>query len=660
MEKQKKRKSIRGRVIVSIIISGFLAIGGAAGIVVWTGTDQLMEAIGLQFEGLAKANSHAADTMILNEISDLRHYGDSVEIQKALLTANQRFKGLSDPEIEALLEHEEGLWESEKQEGEISMGILLSEASQVLLRTLSKEKEELVYAGLIIADQRGALLASINKSPVYRHAHEPWWQNLSHRNKAAAYIGDLYKAKNQVILMDIAAPVTGHNNDEIIGTIKVTLFVKQFFTPFIGHVEFGKKKTGHAMLIDSNGAVIICPILPTGSHITDSDLLTPITASYTGWVSVENDAHGGESFLNVFYPIVGFGPVEEITQITAASGGPRWHSFIRQHPSEIYAPIKELLVWLAFSGVFGIVTLGISGNYASQRVVAPIIQLKNVVDLMKMGKQPPTLVIDTNDEVQDLSESFISMEQKLQEAFATLENKVEEKTRLLIEVQKRNIAMEKFASVGQVSAFIAHEMRSPLGVIQNAIYYLKSKLSKIPELNDSKIMKHATIIENEVTVSSKIIDGLLSLSKRVSLTLLPIDLEAKITDALASIPIPPRIEVVREQEPNLPHINADADQIQRVFVNLIRNAEEAMRAGGELKIVTRADGKKLIVEISDTGVGIDERMLPMLFEPFSTTKSYGIGLGLSIVKKIISEHKGKIEVNSTVGAGTTFTVTLPL
>jgi len=277
-----------------------------------------------------------------------------------------------------------------------------------------------------------------------------------------------------------------------------------------------------------------------------------------------------------------------------------------------------------------------------------------------MGKQPPTLVIDTNDEVQDLSESFISMEQKLQEAFATLENKVEEKTRLLIEVQKRNIAMEKFASVGQVSAFIAHEMRSPLGVIQNAIYYLKSKLSKIPELNDSKIMKHATIIENEVTVSSKIIDGLLSLSKRVSLTLLPIDLEAKITDALASIPIPPRIEVVREQEPNLPHINADADQIQRVFVNLIRNAEEAMRAGGELKIVTRADGKKLIVEISDTGVGIDERMLPMLFEPFSTTKSYGIGLGLSIVKKIISEHKGKIEVNSTVGAGTTFTVTLPL
>jgi signal transduction histidine kinase len=659
MKEQKKRKSIQRRIVFSILISGFLAAVGGAFIVTWKETDQLMETIGSQFESLAKANGHEADAIMLNEISHLHHYADSLQIRRAVERANERHRGLSDAEIEAQLAREEQLWENERKGSDPRLGVLSSEGSRFLQSAINEKKENRGEVSLFVTNKRGTLVASLDETPQYRHAEETWWRGTYDQGRGKEYISDLYvDPVTKTNLIDIAVPVTNEQSREIIGILKISIDVRWFFDPFINHITFGQRLTGHAMLIESSGKVIICPILATGSHVTDLTLLTQITSPASGWASVKNDAHGGETFLMVFDPIVGFSPVSEVSKLTVASGAPRWHSFIRQHPTEIYIPIENLLIWMTLSGGVGVAMLGILGGYSSRKIVAPILQLQKSVDLTRMGKPAPVVEIHTNDEIQSLSEAFTAMSSELQDAFATLEEKVEERTNQLKEAQAKLIETERLASVGQIAAFVAHELRNPLGVIKNASYYLKAKALNHPQLDDPKFIKHLMIIESEVIASAKIIEGLLSFSRTVPLNLSPTDLDANIDDALSAIGIPEAVKVVRKKDPNLPPVLVDADQMRRVFINLIRNAVEAMPAGGELKIDSRREEDKVIIDFSDTGAGIDPKNRPKLFQAFFTTKAHGTGLGLAMVKKIIDGHHGEITVKTETGIGTTFSVIL--
>jgi PAS domain S-box-containing protein len=121
-----------------------------------------------------------------------------------------------------------------------------------------------------------------------------------------------------------------------------------------------------------------------------------------------------------------------------------------------------------------------------------------------------------------------------------------------------------------------------------------------------------------------------------------------------------KIEVQLQSESNIPETPFDRAQIRRVFLNIIRNAMEAMPKGGQLKIWTEEKNDRAVVHIADTGVGIPEETMARIFEPFFTTKDFGTGLGLAIVQQIIDEHNGQIFCQSKVGEGTTFSIALPL
>jgi len=240
-----------------------------------------------------------------------------------------------------------------------------------------------------------------------------------------------------------------------------------------------------------------------------------------------------------------------------------------------------------------------------------------------------------------------------------LEQKVEERTRELKEAQAQLIQSEKLASIGQLAAGVAHEINNPLGVM---LGFSQVILKKLPE--DDPLRKPLTSIEREGLRCKKIIQGLLDFSRRSTPALQPMNLNDALEAACEFIEHQitlDNIQVIKGLTPELPPIRADGNQLQQVFVNLIINAYQAMSQGGELRITTRAVGDQVQAIFADTGSGIPAEVLKHIFDPFFTTKEVGkgTGLGLSVSYGIIESHGGKIEVESQVGVGTTFIVTLP-
>jgi len=230
----------------------------------------------------------------------------------------------------------------------------------------------------------------------------------------------------------------------------------------------------------------------------------------------------------------------------------------------------------------------------------------------------------------------------------------------LREAQAQVVASERLAAVGRLAASVAHELRSPLTVMRNNLYFLDSLLAK-DNLDSPEILsRYFGKLDSEIERQNKIINDLLYFSRNRPRKLADIEVNAIITETLLRIPMPESISVDLSLGSDVPAIRADGDQIEQVFVNLLSNAIQAMPDGGYLTVSTRLEGLDVVAEVCDTGTGIDERDLASLFDPFFTTKEKGIGLGLSVTKSIVDGHRGEITVASEPGKGTRFSVRLPV
>jgi two-component system NtrC family sensor kinase len=217
---------------------------------------------------------------------------------------------------------------------------------------------------------------------------------------------------------------------------------------------------------------------------------------------------------------------------------------------------------------------------------------------------------------------------------------------------------EKMASLGVLSAGVAHEINNPLGVILGYAGYLEGKLDPAdPNL------RYIQEIRRESKRCKGIVQDLLSYARTPQPALEETDLNAlleQITDFAANHMDLGHITVARELAPGLPPVLADPDQIRQVAINLLLNAGAAMEKGGTVTVRTAMSGEGWVdVVVSDKGAGIPPENLERIFEPFFTTKARGTGLGLAITRRIVEQHQGRIMVESEIGRGTTFTVRLP-
>jgi two-component system NtrC family sensor kinase len=284
-----------------------------------------------------------------------------------------------------------------------------------------------------------------------------------------------------------------------------------------------------------------------------------------------------------------------------------------------------------------------------------------------LGNLESRVPITSRDELGDLSESVNYMTESLGIADRelkgwadSLENKVEERSREIMRMEEQLRRSEKLASLGTLSAGVAHEINNPL----TGILLYASIINSDPRLDPELVPDVAKVIA-ETERCAAIVKNLLEFSRESLPEKEIVALDALLDEVVTLFHKQPdfsAIAITKKYACNRGQISVDPNQIRQVFLNLIINAGHAMPNGGELEIslYQSADEKYVCVGFTDAGTGISEENLTRIFDPFFTTKPDGTGLGLSISYGIIENNGGKIEVQSRIGEGTTFTVMLPV
>ncbi|MEW6296161.1 MAG: ATP-binding protein [Thermodesulfobacteriota bacterium] len=227
-------------------------------------------------------------------------------------------------------------------------------------------------------------------------------------------------------------------------------------------------------------------------------------------------------------------------------------------------------------------------------------------------------------------------------------------------LESQLIQSEKMAAIGQLAAGIAHEIRNPLGIILNALY----DLGEILDTDNPEVWEDLRIAKDEIVRAQEIINTLLEFSRESRAEMEEVnlnDLLRKTLQLMHKYLQTNNVKVVTSLG-KVGTCLANQNALRQVFLNLITNAVQAMPEGGELRLRTqRTANKSVLIEVSDTGIGIPERHLSSIFNPFFTTKEpgQGTGLGLSVVHSVIKRYQGQITVRSKPNEGTTFLIELP-
>ncbi|MFL6302550.1 MAG: sensor histidine kinase, partial [Candidatus Sulfotelmatobacter sp.] len=301
--------------------------------------------------------------------------------------------------------------------------------------------------------------------------------------------------------------------------------------------------------------------------------------------------------------------------------------------------------------------------------------LERGTDRLKDGDLGYQITVESEDEIGDLARSFNDMSSQLKAEHTenvawthTLEQRVEQKTRELRRAHEHALHTEKMASIGKMAAVLAHEINNPLSGILTYAKLLRKYLDHTDNGKDRRqeICDSLDLIASESRRCGDLVKNLLTFSRTTPMNLQPTNLNSVIDQALRLIQHQLELSAIHVEEhleADLPLIQCDGAQIEQVLLALLMNAMDAMPQGGNLWITSTADAdaNQLRIVVRDDGAGIPPEILPRIFEPFLTTKETGrgVGLGLAISHSILERHSGTIAVQSEVGKGTTFIVTLP-
>jgi len=281
-------------------------------------------------------------------------------------------------------------------------------------------------------------------------------------------------------------------------------------------------------------------------------------------------------------------------------------------------------------------------------VQRPMVELQEKIEQVSQGNLDVAVSFSRrNDEIGDLGRNFNHMMQQLRESREEIER--------LHRTQMSRA--EHLATLGELAAGLAHEIRNPLAGIAGVIEIIGRDL---PSTSPARaVVKDA---RQEIVQINRILTDLLETARphppQIFLSNLNTTVEHAVMLARQQVISRP-IKIELQQAPDLPEVEHDSDQIHQVLLNLLLNAVQAMEGPGTIRVEIGSRDAYATVVVSDTGRGIPAQNLSNIFRPFYTTKGNGTGLGLSLARRIVEEHHGRIEVSSVVGKGSKFEVVLP-
>jgi len=330
----------------------------------------------------------------------------------------------------------------------------------------------------------------------------------------------------------------------------------------------------------------------------------------------------------------------------------KWGSIKIGHSlEEMHLENQSTRLMLILIGLVGIL-IGVAGAlFLANRVTGPLKKLVDGTVQISKGDFSQRIDIETHDEIGDLARSFNEMSRQLQIA-----------RKKMLEANKKLIQAEKLASIGRISASIAHEIRNPLTSVKlNIQKVLESEHLENLEKN------HLEISREGISQIEKFIKEMLNFTRVTQLNFDRFSIVQVIDEAvkmMADHIQTKNIKLNRDFKEGIPHVLVDGDKLRQVLLNILQNSCDAIDDGGEIRIglsmVERKQEKKIRIEISDSGCGIAEGDWETVFEPFYTTKSSGIGLGLANARKIIEHHNGSIKVIKREDTGSAFEIIIPL
>jgi signal transduction histidine kinase len=511
---------------------------------------------------------------------------------------------------------------------------------------------------LTVIDANGAEILTLGENPatgqLVRSIAETDFSSYELVNKVLSGVNDEQGDKYVDILetgfgraLFTGAPVYNENG-KVIGAILIGARLDTLLA------DMKAQALADIILFDRNKQLIASTLAEADSDSSELSRLTP--------------TKGAEGSANIYdlklynrdYQIV-------YTELEARQESLGWLGVIL--PST-YVVSTEATSRNLFSLIFalGTVAIIIVGYAISQSIARPILRLRTLTQSVAAGDLEQSIGLQRSDEIGELAQAFDSMTVKLRErtmeaarlyAEAIQRNKeLAETNERLRTTQMQLIQSEKLAAIGQLTAGIVHDVKNPLTVIKGVAELMLSD-ETLPGFT-----QELSLIRESALKANNIVSDLMKFARQSQPEMGVYDMRDTVEAALRLTAFPIRkahVQVTKDIPDQAVIMTYDYQQIEQVLVNLINNAVQAMPEGGSLRVsLVHADGVSAI-SVQDTGIGIPPENLSRIFDPFFTTKpeGEGTGLGLSVSYGIISNHSGRIEVESVPGEGTTFTLLLP-
>jgi nitrogen fixation/metabolism regulation signal transduction histidine kinase len=312
---------------------------------------------------------------------------------------------------------------------------------------------------------------------------------------------------------------------------------------------------------------------------------------------------------------------------------------------ELRARIRSAVLLIGGSGILIAVVLS---TWIAARVTRPVEQLASAAQQVADGDWNTQVPVSSNDELGQLAESFNQM------------------TRQMLQQREHLVQTERVAAWRELARRLAHELKNPLFPLQITVENLLRAREQSPEMFQEIFRESTSTLLAEIQNLKNIIARFSDFSRMPQPTFQPVSLNDVVHGVMRlfqaqlaagnQLGITPQLEL----QPDLPQIAADPDLLHRALSNLVLNAMDAMPSGGVLSVRTLALDGRVQLEVSDTGSGLSAEECGRLFTPYYTSKTHGTGLGLAIVQSVVSDHNGRVSVNSSPGRGTTFRIELPV
>jgi len=421
--------SLQQKIIAAIVMVGLLPLAILLVLIYVEERRALRESTGTNFKEVAIEAARRIEMHITRSMNEAQQLATAPFLRTAVSEANRTYEGKDAQSISEIIRDWQQRWGQRDKRSEFPLFVNRI-VTNYLIRWHEIRKSD--YVGILVTDGQGALVLSSIPQVEYSYAKTPWWQAVVQGGSQQPYVGDIaFEPAFGTHVVVVAAPILDDQRRMVIGAVTI-LLRRDTLLQAITEGSFGA--TGHAMLFASDGGLVMCPLLAPEAHSSNSELITTLGSSKSGWTVATDDSHGQTDAL------IGFAPVRFADQLATGSlGGKRWVTVVRQDPAETFAPLGELIAKVLLFGMLVLMGLFGTGVMAARRIARPIQLLHDGVQQIGSGRLEQRLELKTGDEIEGLAKAFNHMASNLQRSFGQIEQRMvevrqlEEKYRDLIE-----------------------------------------------------------------------------------------------------------------------------------------------------------------------------------------------------------------------------------